>query len=89
MRVHTICKEHGTTALVGPGTLLGELECVVCVRISDEAYEVSRRPCCSRANIDCCGHDDYADEFADEPSFNIAITSPNFCDRVPMVEPPF
>jgi hypothetical protein len=82
MRVHTICKTHKTTALVGPGSLLSELECVVCVAISDEQYAASRRPCCSRANIDCCGHDDeYAAEFADEPSFGVAIESPNYCDR--------
>jgi hypothetical protein len=77
MRVHTICKTHKATALVGPGSLLSELECVVCVAISDEQYAASRRPCCSRANIDCCGHeDDY-----DPRSLNVEILSPNYCDR--------
>jgi hypothetical protein len=78
MRIHTICTEHGTTALVGSGTLLSELECVVCVRIADEAYQASQRPCCSRANIDCCGHDD---EDAYRPLFDVAITttSPGYC----------
>lgn len=77
MRIHAICAQHGTTALVGPGTLLDELECIVCVAIQDEDYENRRRPCCSRANIDCCGHDDYADE----PNFMVTIESSNYCNR--------
>jgi hypothetical protein len=79
MRIHIICKQHGTIAFVGQGTLLSELECVVCVRIQDEEYEASRRPCCSRANIDCCGHDD---EDSYRPLFDLAVTifSPGFCD---------
>lgn len=78
MRIHTICQEHGTTALVGPGSLLSELECVACVAKQDAAYEASRRPCCSRANIDCCGHDE--DE-ALRPLFDYALTidSPGYC----------
>ena len=35
MRLYTICKTHKTTTLVGPGTLLGELECVTCIAIED------------------------------------------------------
>lgn len=35
MKVHTICETHNRTALVGPGTLLEELECVTCVAIYD------------------------------------------------------
>jgi hypothetical protein len=76
MRIHTICAEHGTTALVGPGSLLNEYECVVCVAISDQAYAESRRPCCSRANVDCCGHDD--DDYEPYPLL-ASIDSPNFC----------
>jgi hypothetical protein len=78
MRIHTICTKHGTTALVGPGTLLDELECVVCVRIADEAHAASQYPCCSRANIDCCGH---GDDFQDPPALFVEIASPNYCDR--------
>jgi hypothetical protein len=74
MRVHLICPTHNTTALVGPGTLISELECVVCIEEQDEAN--AWRPCCSRANTTCCGHDDYADE----SSFQVRIDSPNFCD---------
>ncbi len=77
MRIHTICKTHQTTALVGPGTLIEELECVVCVRIADEAYAASGRPCCSRAAIDCCGHDDYEEPYG----LYVEIESPNFCNR--------
>jgi len=29
--IHTICQRHDCTTLVGPGTLLGELECVDCI----------------------------------------------------------
>lgn len=88
MRIHTICKEHGTIALVGRGTLISELECVVCVRIADEEYEASRRPCCSRMNVDCTGHG--PDE--DDAIFYLEITSPNFCDvdhSLVLSEPPF
>lgn len=35
MRVHTICETHKTTAIVGPGTPLSELECVTCIAIQD------------------------------------------------------
>lgn len=74
MKVHTICKKHKTTALVGPGTLLSELECITCINEYDEANRW--RPCCPQMNTTCCGHDDYADE----PSFQVRIDSPNYCD---------
>jgi hypothetical protein len=35
MRIHTICKTHNFTALVGPGSLLDELECPTCIEIAD------------------------------------------------------
>lgn len=35
IRTHVICEAHRTTALVGPGTPLDELECVTCVAIFD------------------------------------------------------
>lgn len=35
MRTYLICREHKTTALVGPGTLIEELECITCVAIAD------------------------------------------------------
>jgi hypothetical protein len=73
MRVHTICKRHGTTALVGRDSLISELECVVCIAEQDERRWT---PCCSAYNTTCCGHDDYADE----PSFQVMILSPNYCD---------
>lgn len=60
MRVHLICKTHGTTALVGPGSLLDELECVVCIAAEEAANEW--RPCCPHMNTTCCGHDDYEGE---------------------------
>lgn len=36
------------------------------------------RPCCSRANIDCCGHEDenYGPKWG-----GVTITSPGFCDH--------
>lgn len=88
MRIHIVCQTHGTVALVGPGTPLEELECVACIRIADEEYAASRRPCCSRANIDCCGHGPSEDDLA----FYLELTSPNFCDIdhvAALVEPPF
>ena len=73
MRVHTICKKHKTTVLVGPGSLLSEYECVTCIA----EYDAANRwvPCCSAMNTTCCGHDDWEPEV-----FQVAITSPNFCD---------
>lgn len=73
MRVHTICTTHRTTALVGPGTLLGELECVVCIAEQDEANRW--RPCCPAMNTTCCGHDDW------QPTvFFVEILSPGYCN---------
>jgi hypothetical protein len=73
MRVHTICETHGTTALVGPGTLISELECVTCIAEQDEANRW--RPCCPQMNTTCCGHDDW------EPVvFYVEIVSPDYCD---------
>lgn len=90
MRIHTICTEHGTTALVGPGSLLSELECVVCVRRADEAYQTSLRPCCSRANIDCCGHEDPSEYYQPLFDYAIYVESPNYCNGNPIPsEPPF
>ncbi len=65
MRTHLICREHKTTALVGPGTLIEELECVTCVAIADgllpappptdpEALFVSRITYHHNGNC-CCG----------------------------------
>lgn len=86
-RMHTVCTQHRFAVLVGPGTLLGELECIRCIAIADEAYAMSRRPCCSRANIDCCGHGPDQDDL----TFHVEITSPDFCnvDHAAVVEPPF
>jgi len=36
-------------------------------------------PCCSRYNIDCCGHDDDSQEQAF--LFAVEIKSPNYCDH--------
>lgn len=81
MRVHLICATHRTTALVGPGSLLNELECVACIAIIDSQ---TWRPCCSRANIDCCGHDDGGPLWS-----GLEIESPDFCDSGHAAEPPF
>lgn len=35
MKTHTICQTHNTTILVGPGTLMGELECPTCLALDD------------------------------------------------------
>jgi len=47
------------------------------------------RPCCSRMNIDCCGHDDDMD--AGKWEWSVVILSPNYCDGfTPFdIEPPF
>ena len=83
MRIHTICQTHKTTALVGPGSLLSELECVVCIAEYDESNRWA--PCCSAYNTTCCGHDDWEPEV-----FYVEMTSPNFCNGVVTVsEPPF
>ncbi len=61
MRVHMICQKHRETALVGPGTLLDELECPACIAEEDAANEW--RPCCPQMNTTCVGHDwDYLEE---------------------------
>lgn len=71
MRIHLICAQHQTTALVGRGTPLTELECVTCIAERDEAW----RPCCPAANTTCCGHDDW------EPYvWFVELTSPNYCN---------
>lgn len=77
MKVHTICRKHRTTALVGPGTLLSELECVACIAEQDaEQHEANRwRPCCPQMNTTCCGHDDQ-----DPSVFLVEIISPDFCN---------
>lgn len=74
LTLHTVCESHNVTVPVGPGSLLSEYECPACVAISDD--ENLWRPCCSAYNTTCCGHDEYADE----PSFQVRIDSPNFCD---------
>lgn len=73
MKVYTICRKHKTTVLVGPGSLLSEYECVVCIAEQDEANRW--RPCCPQMNTTCCGHDDQ------EPYvFYAEIESPGFCN---------
>jgi hypothetical protein len=60
----------------------------VCVELEDAEYAAARRPCCSRANIDCCGHG--PDE--DDAIFYLELTSPDFCDvdhSIVWTEPPF
>ena len=76
MRTHIVCKIHAFAVLVGPGTPLEELECPKCIEIADAEYAAARRPCCSRANIDCCGHG--PDE--DDAIFYLEISSPDYCD---------
>lgn len=47
----------------------------------DEPFEPESqpwRPCCSRANIDCCGHDDY--DYGPKWT-GIEITSPGYCNH--------
>jgi hypothetical protein len=73
MRTYLICAKHQATALVGPGTPLGELECVTCIAEQDEANRW--RPCCSAYNTTCCGHDDDEGQV-----FFVELQSPNFCD---------
>jgi len=53
-----ICQRHNFTATVGAAVAfaLDYYECPACVAIQDADYEARRRPCCSRYNIDCCGH---------------------------------
>lgn len=72
MRVHLICAKHQTTALVGPGTPLSELECVTCIAEHDDARWT---PCCAAANTTCCGHDDWEPEV-----FYVEILSPGYCN---------
>jgi len=73
MKVYTICQKHRTAVLVGPGTLLSELECVTCIAEQDEANRF--RPCCPQMNTTCCGHDDQ------EPYvFLVEFKSPNYCN---------
>lgn len=74
MKVHIICKKHRVTALVGPGTLLSELECVTCIAEQDEANRWA--PCCSAMNTTCCGHGDDQELYV----FLVQITSPDYCD---------
>lgn len=77
MVTRTICTRHDFHAFVGSAVqfALDYYECPSCVREQDADYERRQWPCCSRANIDCCGHDD-------EPQpWLITITSPCFCDH--------
>lgn len=76
-----ICQRHGFSATVGRGVqfALDYYECPECVREQDEEYAASFRPCCSRANVDCVGHDDY--DF-NGPMWSVEILSPDFCDHI-------
>lgn len=85
MRIHVICKHHGVTAEVGPGTLVSELECTQCIAEYDAANEF--RPCCPYMNTTCCGHDD---DYHDPYPVLVTIDSPNYCDGSHITtEPPF
>jgi hypothetical protein len=54
----TICERHNYRDVEFYPVSGDTPECPRCIVERDEAYEASRRPCCSRMNIDCCGHDD-------------------------------
>ncbi len=79
----TICRKHNFAATVGSNVqfALDYYECPTCVREQDRAYAASQRPCCSRMNIDCCGHDEDNYDSEDQPSFSLTITSANYCDH--------
>ncbi len=96
MRLHTICVQHHATALVGPGTLLSELECVTCVAIADgilpgpeptdpEALFISRITRHHNGNC-CCGtcEPEYCylcNHYMDFCTcLYVEVKSPNYCD---------
>jgi hypothetical protein len=83
MIFRTICERHSFRPFVGSEVVfaLDYYECPDCVREEDGARW---HPCCSRVNIDCCGHDD------GPTAWTVTIDSPNFCaGRHVEQEPPF
>jgi hypothetical protein len=97
MRVHTICKTHRTTALVGPGTPLEELECVTCIAITDgdlpgpiptDPEELFRSRITNHYNGNCCCGTCDPDQCyrcghfeGFCTCFHAELTSPNYCNR--------
>lgn len=98
IKIYTICVRHNRTTIVGPGTLLSELECVDCIDESSkppvdqndpEAVFISKITRHDGGNC-CCG--------SCEPSFcygcghytqfctcwpGVTIYSPNYCNHRP------
>jgi hypothetical protein len=79
-----VCEPHNFVAVVGRAVrfALDYYECPQCIREQDEAYERARRPCCSRMNIDCVGHDE-------QRAWMQTIDSPNYCSGHEDRNPPF
>ena len=88
-----ICKAHNFKATVGSAVqfALDYYECPQCVALEDAEYAAASQPCCSRMNIDCCGHDEDDDS---QVSVEVAmpgigiyqaliIESSNYCTAPP------
>lgn len=95
--IYTICAEHNTTTLVGPGTLISELECPTCIGISDGLIAVPTPTDPEELFISQITRHDGGNCCCErcEPSFcfncghyqqfctclDVVIYSPNFCDH--------